>query len=38
MQAYGIGSTIGLLKYNRKQESEADEMGILFMALAGIRS
>ncbi len=35
MQAYGIGSQATILKYSRKHESEADEMGILFMALAG---
>ncbi len=35
MQAYGIGSQVGMLSYSRKHESEADEMGILFMALAG---
>ncbi|MFV0530658.1 MAG: M48 family metallopeptidase [Flavobacteriales bacterium] len=35
MQAYGIGSQVGMLSYSRKHESEADEMGIMFMALAG---
>ncbi len=35
MQAYGIGSQVGMLSYSRKHESEADEMGLLFMALAG---
>ncbi|MFV0238277.1 MAG: M48 family metallopeptidase [Flavobacteriales bacterium] len=35
MQAYGIGSQVGMLSYSRKHEAEADEMGILFMALAG---
>lgn len=35
LQAYGIGSQVGILNYSRKHESEADEMGILFMALAG---
>lgn len=33
--AYGVGSQVGLLKYSRTQESEADEMGLIFMALAG---
>lgn len=35
LQAYGVGTDIGLLTYSRKHESEADEMGLLFMALAG---
>ncbi|MEN8139326.1 MAG: M48 family metallopeptidase [Bacteroidota bacterium] len=35
LQAYGIGSQVGMLAYSRDHESEADEMGILFMALAG---
>jgi len=34
--AYGVGSQVGvLLPFSRKQESEADEMGLIFMALAG---
>lgn len=35
MQAYGIGSTLGTLKYSRKQESEADKMGVIFAAMGG---
>ena len=36
MQAYSIGSKYGvLLPYNRKQESEADHIGVLLMAKAG---
>ena len=36
MQAYGIGSTVGLmLPYSRKQEYEADEVGVKLMAMAG---
>jgi predicted Zn-dependent protease len=35
LQAYGVGSEMGMLSYSRKHESEADEMGLLFMALAG---
>ncbi len=34
-QAYGIGSQLGMLAYGRKQESEADKMGLVFMAMAG---
>jgi predicted Zn-dependent protease len=35
-QAYGIGSAVGVaLPHSRKQETEADEMGLIFMALAG---
>ncbi|MCD6013128.1 MAG: Peptidase family [Flavipsychrobacter sp.] len=33
--AYGVGSTLGVLAYSRKHESEADEMGLYFMAMAG---
>ncbi len=34
--AYGVGANVGvLLPYSRKHESEADEMGLLFMAMAG---
>lgn len=33
--AYGVGSQLGMLAYSREQESEADEMGLYFMALAG---
>jgi predicted Zn-dependent protease len=36
MSAYGVGSTIGvMLPYSRLQESEADHMGLIFMAMAG---
>lgn len=31
---YGIGSTLGTLAYSRKQETEADESGLYYMALA----
>ena len=33
--AYGVGSTLGTLAYSRKQESEADKLGMIFMAMAG---
>ncbi|MFY1047959.1 M48 family metallopeptidase [Chryseobacterium sp. GP-SGM7] len=33
--AYPIGSQVALLKYGRTQESEADEMGLNLMAIAG---
>jgi predicted Zn-dependent protease len=34
--AYGIGSQVGvLLPFSRKHESESDEMGLMFMAMAG---
>jgi len=32
---YGVGSQLGTLAYSRKQESEADHMGLIFMAMAG---
>ena len=34
-QAYNAGSQLGTLKYSRTHESEADKLGIVFMALAG---
>jgi predicted Zn-dependent protease len=34
--AYGVGANVGvLLPYSRKHESEADRMGLMFMAMAG---
>lgn len=34
--AYGVGANVGvLLPYSRKHESEADQMGLMFMAMAG---
>lgn len=34
-QVYPVGAQVGLLAYGRKQESEADEMGLYLMAMAG---
>lgn len=34
-QVYGVGSTLGALAFSRNQESEADKMGLVFMAMAG---
>jgi predicted Zn-dependent protease len=36
MTAYGLGSTVGvILPFSRTQESEADRLGLIFMAMAG---
>ena len=36
MTAYGVGTQVGvLLPYSRIQESEADHLGLIFMAMAG---
>ncbi|MGD1845891.1 MAG: M48 family metallopeptidase [Salibacteraceae bacterium] len=35
MQAYGLGSNLGMLAFSRSHESESDKMGLVFMALAG---
>lgn len=35
-QAYGLGVTVGgILPFSRLQESEADKLGLIFMAMAG---
>ena len=33
--AFGIGSAYGSAAYSRKQENEADHLGIIFAAMAG---
>lgn len=33
--AFGLGSTLGSAAYSRKQESEADRLGLVFAAMAG---
>lgn len=35
LMAYGAGSNLGVLKYSRTHETEADKMGVIFMAMAG---
>lgn len=35
MGAFGVGSQFGMLGYSRKHENEADQMGLVFMAMAG---
>jgi predicted Zn-dependent protease len=35
LASYGIGSQLGVLKYSRMHESEADKMGLVFMVMAG---
>lgn len=34
-QAYGVTTNLGMLKYSRTHESEADKMGLVFAAMAG---
>jgi len=35
MQSVGMGSELGMLSFSRRHELEADELGLIFMALAG---
>lgn len=35
MQAVGMGTQIGMLSFSRQHESEADRIGLIFMAIAG---
>lgn len=35
LQSYGLGSQLGMLKYSRTHESEADKIGLIFCAMAG---
>jgi predicted Zn-dependent protease len=35
LQAVGVGSQVGMLTFSRQHESEADKIGLIFMAIAG---
>jgi predicted Zn-dependent protease len=35
LASYGVATTLGVLAYSRQHESEADKMGLVFMAMAG---
>ena len=35
MQSIGMGTQVGMLKFSRTHESEADQIGLIFMSIAG---
>jgi predicted Zn-dependent protease len=35
LQSFGVGSALGSLAFSRSHETEADRMGLIFMAMAG---
>jgi predicted Zn-dependent protease len=35
LSTYGVGAQLGILKYSRTHESEADHLGLIYMAMAG---
>ncbi len=35
LQAFGVGTQLGMLKFSRTHESEADKLGLVFMLMAG---
>lgn len=35
--AYGLGSQVGMLKFSRTHETEADKLGLVFMLMAGYK-
>ncbi len=35
LQVYGVGGALGMLSCSRKHETEADKLGLVFMAMAG---